>query len=285
MILWLIPLTLALDPSKVKYAVNCGGLETVTNDGVRYHSDTGFSAGVVSDHGKSSSIKLTSTPEIYQTERYATSDFSYSIPITEPGNYVLILKFSEVWFNSEQQKIFSVQIGDHTVVEYLDIFSKVGIFAAYDEFVPFTYEKGKVLVAGTEAKNAVKGEKLVIKFVKTDYDNPKINGIVLLKGSLEDTNYAQQKRFLQNMKKEKEDEEKRYETKKPAKVYEDEQDFEDLSLENEIMIEENHSLLGVLSSVPALIIISLVLVLGVAACIPSKPSQPSISVQPPKKKN
>ena len=278
-------MALALDPSKVKHAINCGGAEIVTSDGVRYNSDSGFSAGIASDHGKSSSIKLTPTPELYQTERYATGDFTYSVPISEAGNYVLILKFSEVWFTSEQQKIFSIQIGDQTVVEFLDIFSRVGIFAAYDEFVPFVYQKGKVLIDGSEVKNAVKGEKLIIRFVKTDFDNPKINAIVLLKGSLDDTNYAQQKKFLQGLKKEKEEEEKRFETKKPAKVYEDDYDFEDPIVENEIFIEENHSLLGILSSIPALIIISLVLVLGVAACIPSKPDKPAPAAAQPKKRN
>ena len=285
MLLWLIPLALALDPSKVKYAINCGGSEIVTSDGVRYKSDSGFSAGVASDHGKSSSIKLTSTPELYQTERYATSDFTYTVPLPEPGKYVLILKFSEVWFTSEQQKIFSVEIGDQTVVEFLDIYSKVGIFAAYDEFIPFVYQKGKVLIDGSEVKNAVKGEKLVIKFVKTDFDNPKINAIVLLNGGLDDTDYAKQKKFLQGLKKEKEEDEKRFESKKPAKVFEDESDFEDLDVEHEIIIEENNSLLGVLSSIPALIIISLVLVLGVAACIPSKPSLHVPPAVQPKKRN
>ncbi|VDO95321.1 unnamed protein product, partial [Schistosoma margrebowiei] len=43
---------------------------------------------------------------IYQTERYHNEDFSYPIPITSDGEYILTLKFSEVWFTERYQKPF-----------------------------------------------------------------------------------------------------------------------------------------------------------------------------------
>ena len=274
MIIWLIPLALALDPGKVKYAVNCGGEEITTFDGVTFLSDKGFSAGTASDYGKNFAIKLTKTPEVYQTERYALEDFSYNVPLDEPGDYVLILKFSEVWFNSEQEKIFNVKIGDITVVEFLDIFSKVGKFAAYDEFVQFKYEGGKVNINNVEAKNAVKNKVLKVDFVKTDFDNPKINGILLYKGKLEETGYYEQKSFLDGLRRSNLQEQAKIEKEfRTDSVYEDENDFEDLSIQpTSIVIEENESLLSILTTVPALVIISLLLVLGVAACLPSKPN-------------
>ena len=270
MLLWLIPAVLAIDPSKVKFAVNCGGTEHRTPDGVLYQSDTGYSTGVTSEHGKSSQIKLTTTPELYQTERYATSDLTYSIPLTEPGSYVLILKFSEVWFNSEQQKMFHISLGDFQVVEFLDIFAKVGINAAYDEFVEFTYENGKVRVKGSEAPNAVKSGRLQVSFIKTDFDNPKINAIVLVKGKLDDTNYSTQKKALDGIKKAGEDERRRYDSKKQVKVHENEDDFEDLEDQEArtIVIEENHSIWSVFMSVPALVLAGFVVVLSIAACVP-----------------
>ena len=270
MLLWLIPAVLALDPLKVKFAVNCGGSEHRTPDGVLYQSDTGYSTGITSEHGKSSQIKLTTTPELYQTERYATSDLTYSIPLTESGSYVLILKFSEVWFNSEQQKMFHISLGDHQVVEFLDIFGKVGINAAYDEFIEFTYENGKVRVKGSEAPNAVKSGRLQVSFIKTDFDNPKINAIVLVKGKLEDTNYHAQKKTLDGIKKASEDERRRYDSKKQVKVHENEDDFEDVEDQEArtILIEENHSIWSVFMSVPALALAGFVVVLSIGACVP-----------------
>ena len=279
MLLWIIPVVIALDPMKVKYAVNCGGPDHRTPDGVLYQSDTGYSTGITSEHGKSSQIKLTTTPELYQTERYATSDLIYSIPLTDPGSYVLILKFSEVWFNSEQQKMFHINLGDYQVIEYLDIFSKVGINAAYDEFIEFTYENGKVKVKGSEATNAIKSGRLQVKFIKTDFDNPKINAIALVKGKLEDTNYSSQKKTLDGIKKASEDERRRYDTKKQVKVHENEDDYEDFEdLEaRTVEVKENHSIWSVFMSTPALGLAGLVVLLSIIACFPgSKPGNQEV---------
>lgn len=48
---------------------------------------------------------------LYQTERYHNGDFGYSIPLKEDGDYVLVLKFSEVWFNTPNQKVSCVFYG------------------------------------------------------------------------------------------------------------------------------------------------------------------------------
>ncbi len=62
----------------------------------------------------------------------------------QPGRYVLILKFSEVYFNSPGEKIFDVSLGDHKVVNQLDIYSKVGKATAYDEYIQFEFKNGKI---------------------------------------------------------------------------------------------------------------------------------------------
>ena len=268
MLAGLLPVVLALSPQKVKYAVNCGGEEITTYDGVTYFSDRGYSGGVVSDFGKSVSIMLTKTPEIYQTERWAESDFSYNVPIQEPGEYVLILKFSEVWFNSDQEKIFSVAIGNIVVVNYLDIYSIVGKNAAHDEFIQFKYEGGKVIVNNKEATGAIKNGMLNVKFIKTDFDNPKVNGIVLFKGLLEETSFEEQKKFKRRVEHEPPKETRNY---RKDNAREEETDFEDVSVETEVILldEDTDSLLSVFTTAPALAIIALLMILGVAACIPT----------------
>lgn len=87
---------------------------------------------------------MTQDAELYQSERWGSEDFSYKIPLENNGKYVLVLKFSEVYFNSPSEKIFDVTLGKDTVVKHLDIYSKVGKATAYDEFVEFELKNNKV---------------------------------------------------------------------------------------------------------------------------------------------
>jgi hypothetical protein len=89
---------------------------------------------------------MTQDADLYQTERWAGEDFSYDIPVPNAGKYVLVLKFSEVFFNSPNEKIFDVALGKQTIVKHLDVFSKVGKAIAYDEFVEFELKNNKVYI-------------------------------------------------------------------------------------------------------------------------------------------
>jgi len=62
----------------------------------------------------------------------------------QPGKYVLILKFSEVYFNSAGEKIFDVALGNQKIINQLDIYSKVGKATAYDEYIEFEFKNGKI---------------------------------------------------------------------------------------------------------------------------------------------
>lgn len=130
------------------YAVNCGGESHTDVSGIRYSRDPLHGkTGIASDYGKRLLIGRVHPDDniLYQTERYHTSTFGYDIPINSDGEYVLVLKFSEVYFNAPNQKVFDVVInGDHTIVSELDIFDKVGRGVAYDEYVSFKISKGKV---------------------------------------------------------------------------------------------------------------------------------------------
>lgn len=60
-----------------------------------------------SDYGMRLPI-LRSTPEdqvLYQTERYSEDTFGYEVPIRDEGDYILVLKFAEVYFAQSQQKV------------------------------------------------------------------------------------------------------------------------------------------------------------------------------------
>lgn len=60
-----------------------------------------------SDYGMRLPI-LRSNPDdqvLYQTERYNEDTFGYEVPIREEGDYILVMKFSEVYFAQSQQKV------------------------------------------------------------------------------------------------------------------------------------------------------------------------------------
>jgi len=170
---------------EVIWAVNAGGSSHVDVHGVHYQKDM-LGVGHASDHGKNIGIRRVAMQDqiLYQTERYHTSNFAYTLPIKSDNDYVLVMKFSEVWFTEPNQKVFNVQLNDqHKVVEELDIFGVAGLGVAHDEIVPFSVRKGQLIVGGESSP--FEGT-LKIEFIKLNKDNPKINAIYVMRGTVED---------------------------------------------------------------------------------------------------
>ena len=218
-----------LNPSNVEIAINCGGPEFRTKAGVTYQKDTYFKGGESSDFGMNSEIKNTKEKEIYQTERWSTEDLEYNIPLQKDGRYVLVLKFSEVYFNSKGEKIFDFKIGDKTILENIDIYDKVGKNNAYDEYIEFELKNNIIYVEGKEANNGydVNDKKLKLTFVKKDADNPKINALLIVRGTLKDTDYDDYQRTHELLEKQKQElDRKNREFQRMSKSI-DFEDFED----------------------------------------------------------
>lgn len=90
------------------YAINAGGDSHTDSFGIRYAKDPhSGKIGTGSDYGKQLLIgRINPIDQIlYQTERYHHNTFGYDIPISEDGDYVMILKFCEVYFNSQNMKV------------------------------------------------------------------------------------------------------------------------------------------------------------------------------------
>lgn len=87
---------------------------------------------------------MTSDQDLYQTERWGNEDFTYNIPVPQQGKHVLVLKFSEVYFNSPGEKVFDVYLGKESIIRSLDIYSKVGKASAYDEYIEIEIKNNKV---------------------------------------------------------------------------------------------------------------------------------------------
>ncbi|KAK9711346.1 Malectin domain [Popillia japonica] len=172
---------------QIVYAVNCGGDAHTDSYGVHYERDPlNNKIGIASDYGKRLQIGRVSTNDqvLYQTERYHTNTFGYDIPLNTDGEYVLVLKFCEVYFNAPDQKVFDVVLnGDHTIVSDLDIFDKVGRGVAHDEYIPFKITKGKLYYNGEESE--IHGNKIRVEFIKGYKDNPKINAMYVARGRID----------------------------------------------------------------------------------------------------
>ena len=225
----IITINSKLNPSNVEIAINCGGPEFRTKAGVTYQKDNYFNGGEPSDFGTNSEIKNTKEKEIYQTERWSTEDLVYNIPLKKPGKYVLVLKVSEVYFNNKNEKVFDFKFGDETIRENIDIYSKVGKNNAYDEFIEFELKNKQIYVEGKQLKNGYDEENKTIKitFVKKEIDNPKVNAILIIRGTLKDSDYDEYQRGHELLEKQKQElDKKNREFQRMSKSI-DFEDFED----------------------------------------------------------
>ncbi|XP_058820375.1 malectin-A [Topomyia yanbarensis] len=185
-----LPLFVSAVQQNVIFAINAGGDAHIDSNGIKYARDPLMGKiGTESDYGKQLLMINRVKPSdelLYQTERYHHDTFGYDLPIAGDGEYVLILKFCEVYFNAPNMKVFDVLLNNrHMVVTDLDIFSLVGKGTAHDEYVYFTVSRGRLYFK--EEDSEIRAGKVKLEFLKGYKDNPKINAIVLMKG-YDDTN-------------------------------------------------------------------------------------------------
>ncbi|MCX6688738.1 MAG: PKD domain-containing protein [Methanoregula sp.] len=87
----------------------------------------------------SSSISGTPDPALYQTERYGNFQYQFTVP---NGNYNVMLKFAEIYWDGSNQRIFNVNIEGTQVMSNVDLYALVGKNAAYDRTFPVTVSDG-----------------------------------------------------------------------------------------------------------------------------------------------
>lgn len=245
-------LAVELNPRKVVYAVDCGStVPTKSVLGYSLHADTGYSGGKIADYtlnqeASGATLKYTRDQPIYMTERHDDYTFDYKIPVIAPGTYVLILKFSELYFSNKGQRVFNILFGERKVASNIDIAGTVGKNAAYDVYIEFEKKDGLIHFENSLCTNAIDASgKLKVVFEKINIDNPKVDAIVLYQGSLKDTDYYEQDAIRRDWDRRYEEEKKRKEEerlkkeasrlkkKEKIKVRNDqaddfEEDFEDL---------------------------------------------------------
>jgi hypothetical protein len=155
---------------EIIFALNAGGDSLKDSNGILYRKDY-LTVGTASDYGKSLDIKRVPVQDklLYQTERYSSETFGYEIPMPPTdADYVLWLKFSEVWFNAPNQKVFDVSLNDIIVVKDLDIFQRVGRGIAHDEKIPFQIRQNKMIIKG---KSQEFSNKIHVEFIKVSVES------------------------------------------------------------------------------------------------------------------
>ncbi|EYC22506.1 hypothetical protein Y032_0017g3393 [Ancylostoma ceylanicum] len=168
---------------RVVHAVNCGGQKHVGAYGIVYQEDQN-PQGTASDYGSRWAFPNAHVDDrkLYETERYYDGELTYSFDIPKDGKYVIIMKFSEVYFNSPGEKVFHVHVNDIPVKRNMDIFKEVGAAgAAYDLYVDISVSKKELTIG--DLIGDIDGE-LQIRLVPVN-DNPKINAIAILTGTSE----------------------------------------------------------------------------------------------------
>ena len=86
-----------------------------------WSADNGFNSG--STYSVASAITGTTTPAIYQTERYG--GLTYQFPVTN-GSHTVTLKFAELYFTTAGNRTFNVTINSQTVLTGFDVVAAAG---------------------------------------------------------------------------------------------------------------------------------------------------------------
>lgn len=187
----------------VLYAVNCGGEEYIDSKGVIWSRDKDFDGGLTLGNTEIQYIRFTQDPFIYMTERQHYDNFSYYLPRLPPGKYVIVLKFLE-YFNAKNRKILNIAIGSHVIASNMEVYEGIKDLAAIDEFIPIHITEKGLYWNGLLLPDAFKLDKILLKFIKIGSEYPKICGIIIYNGTLEDTYYEEHiekvKKFKQLLK-------------------------------------------------------------------------------------
>jgi hypothetical protein len=145
-------------PDEGMFAVNAGGSQYGGADGTVYEADTWFSGG--NTYTTTAAIAGTTDDRLYQSERYG--NFSYAIPV-DNGDYLVTLKFAEIYWLQVGQRVFNVSVEGKVVVSNLDLVAKVGPKAAYDVTLPVTVTDGVLTIGFQSVVNNAKVNAIMVE--------------------------------------------------------------------------------------------------------------------------
>jgi hypothetical protein len=106
--------------------INAGGGAYTDTVGNAWAADSGYNGG--STFAPGIAVSGTTAPGVYQTQRWNYGSLIYSLNVAN-GNYVVNLKFAELWVKAAGQRVFNININGQRVLSNFDIFAAAGAFA------------------------------------------------------------------------------------------------------------------------------------------------------------
>ena len=143
-------------------AVNCGGREYTTVDGLFFQSDQGFNGG--STYRTTQVIEGTLDGRLYRTERYGNFNRTFAV---SNGPHVVKLSLAEIYWSDVGQRVFNVLINGTTVLDSFDILAYVAPMTALDLFFPVMVTNGEVVIEFVTLVNNAKCSAIAIGAVPT----------------------------------------------------------------------------------------------------------------------
>jgi len=127
--------------------VNAGGGTYTDPSGIVWSADTGFSTPT-SIYNSAMTIWNTTTPLLYQTQRWSSGSLGYQLAVSK-GTYIVTLKFAELYMAADQ-RVFDISLGNKTVEKSFDAAAQAGgPLVAIDKSYPFTTANGKLNITFT----------------------------------------------------------------------------------------------------------------------------------------
>ncbi len=131
--------------------INTGGSQYADPNGLIWKTDNSFSGGYT--YSTTHSIAGTSTPNLYQSERFG--NFNYNLAVA-PGNYKVTLKFAEIYWTQAGKRVFNVSINNNPVLSNFDILKETSPNTAIDKTYNVTVTGNSLNIAFTTVTDNAK---------------------------------------------------------------------------------------------------------------------------------
>jgi photosystem II stability/assembly factor-like uncharacterized protein len=134
------------------------GSAYTSSGGNLWGAASGFSAG--NTYSVTHAVTATQDEALYQTERWGNS-FNYQAAVAN-GQYIVTLKFAELYWSEPGQRVFNVAINNVPVLTNFDILAHTAPFRALDKSFPITVTGGIVTISFSTVRDNAKVDALAI---------------------------------------------------------------------------------------------------------------------------
>jgi len=132
--------------------VNAGGPAYTDASGSIWQADTNFNGGLT--FSTTHTITNTTEPVLYQSQRYTTGPLQYNFNVPN-GNYLVTLKFAELYYTAPKQRVFDIALNGNTVQSSFDTLEQAGgPNVAIDTHYAVTVNGGQIIILLTPVIDA-----------------------------------------------------------------------------------------------------------------------------------